>query len=142
MRVHYLFSCLPPRACQRRLRAALSKPPHSRGEAMRRLVLATVLAAAAVPAFAQPFRIAMREDPDSLDPALARTYVSRIVFAGLCDKLFDINEKLEIVPQLALSYEWTDPTNLVVKLRPGVAFHDGEKLDAAAVKYSLDRHLT
>ena len=36
-----------------------------------------------------------------LDPTLARTYVGRIVFASLCDKLFDIDEKLNIVPQLA-----------------------------------------
>ena len=103
------------------------------------LCLATMLTGAA---HAQTLRIALREDPDILDPTLARTYVGRIAFAGLCDKLFDINEKLEIVPQLALSYEWTDPTNLVIKLRPGVVFHDGEALDAAAVKYSLERHLT
>src|SRR4051812_536974 len=93
-------------------------------------------------ASAQNFRIALREDPDSLDPTLARTYVSRIVFAGICDKLFDINEKLEIVPQLATSYEWTDPKTLVIKLRQGVVFHDGEKMDANAVKYSLERHLS
>jgi len=112
---------------------------------MRNLALAAAGAAALLSAAAQAqtpaFRIALREDPDIQDPTLARTYVGRIAFAGLCDKLFDINEKLEIVPQLALSYEWTDPTNLVVKLRPGVVFHDGEKLDAAAVKYSLERHL-
>ena len=110
---------------------------------MRRLFLAALaltLLSAAAPA--QTLRIALREDPDILDPTLARTYVSRIVFAGLCDKLFDINEKLETVPQLALSYEWTTPTELLIKLRPGVLFHDGEKLDAAAVKYSLERHLT
>lgn len=111
---------------------------------MRRLVLTAALAAALLSnaATAQTLRIALREDPDILDPTLARTYVGRIAFAGLCDKLFDINEKLEVVPQLALSHEWTDPTSLVVKLRPGVVFHDGEKLDAAAVKYSLERHLT
>ena len=109
---------------------------------MRRLILAAVLTAAAVPALAQPFRIAMREDPDSLDPALARTYVSRIVFAGLCDKLFDINEKLEIVPQLATGYEWADATTLIIKLRSGVLFQDGTTMDAEAVKYSLMRSLT
>ncbi len=103
------------------------------------LCLATMLTGAAR---AQTLRVALREDPDILDPTLARTYVGRIAFAGLCDKLFDINETLEIVPQLALSYEWTDPTNLVIKLRPGVVFHDGEALNAAAVKYSLERHLT
>ena len=111
---------------------------------MRRLILAAafalILLSGAVQA--QTLRIALREDPDIMDPSLARTYVGRIVFAGVCDKLFDINEKLEIVPQLALSYEWVDPTDLLIKLRPGVVFHDGEKLDAAAVKYSLERHLT
>ena len=109
---------------------------------MRHLLLAAVCVAAfAGSASAQTFRIALREDPDSLDPTLARTYVSRIVFAGLCDKLFDINAKLEIVPQLATGYEWTDPKTLVIKLRPGVLFQDGEKMDAEAVKYSLERHL-
>ena len=48
-------------------------------------------------------RIGLAEDPDVLDPTLARTYVGRIVFASLCDKLFDIDEKLNLVPQLALS---------------------------------------
>ena len=42
-----------------------------------------------------------------LDPTLARTFVGRIVFAALCDKLFDIDEKLNIVPQLATGYEWS-----------------------------------
>jgi peptide/nickel transport system substrate-binding protein len=109
---------------------------------MRRILLATLaILAFGGAASAQTFRIALREDPDALDPTLARTYVSRIVFAGLCDKLFDINEKLETVPQLALGYEWTTPTELLIRLRSGVLFHDGEKMDAAAVKYSLERHL-
>src|SRR5882672_1038316 len=47
-------------------------------------------------------RIGLAEDPDVLDPTLARTYVGRIVFASICDKLFDIDEKLAVVPQLAL----------------------------------------
>ena len=112
---------------------------------MRHLVLAAALAApllSSAAAIAQPFRITLREDPDSLDPTLARTYVSRIVFAGMCDKLFDINKNLEIVPQLATSYEWADPKTLVVHLRDGVLFQDGTKMDAEAVKYSLMRHLT
>src|SRR5205823_6064379 len=33
-----------------------------------------------------------------------------------------------------------DNKALTVKLRSGVTFHDGEKLDAAAVKYNLERH--
>jgi peptide/nickel transport system substrate-binding protein len=87
-------------------------------------------------------RIGLAEDPDVLDPTLARSYVGRIVFAGLCDKLFDITPDLKIVPQLATEYKWSDDSKaLTLKLRPGVKFHDGEKMDAAAVKYSIERHL-
>jgi len=88
-------------------------------------------------------RIGLAEDADVLDPSIARTYVGRIVFASLCDKLFDIDEKLNIVPQLALSHETSaDGKEMTIKLRPGVKFHDGEPLDAEAAKFSLDRHLT
>jgi peptide/nickel transport system substrate-binding protein len=88
-------------------------------------------------------RIGLAEDPDILDPTLARTYVGRIVFASLCDKLFDIDEKLNVVPQLALSYDTSaDGLSVTIKLRPGVRFQDGEVFDAEAAKYSLDRNLT
>jgi len=88
-------------------------------------------------------RVGLAEDPDVLDPSLARTYVGRIVFSSICDKLFDIDEKLAVVPQLALGHETSaDGKTVTIKLRPGVKFHDGEPLDAAAAKYSLDRHLT
>ncbi|MGJ5071207.1 ABC transporter substrate-binding protein [Bradyrhizobium oligotrophicum] len=88
-------------------------------------------------------RIGLAEDPDVLDPTMARTYVGRIVFAATCDKLFDIDEKLNIVPQLALSQETSaDGKEVTIKLRPGVKFHDGEPFDAEAAKFSLDRHLT
>src|SRR6266516_6029467 len=88
-------------------------------------------------------RIGLAEDPDILDPTMARTYVGRIVFASLCDKLFDIYEKLNIVPQLALSHETSaDGKEVAIKLRPNVKFHNGEPFDAEAAKFSLERHLT
>src|SRR4030088_3515883 len=88
-------------------------------------------------------RIGLAEDPDVLDPSIARTYVGRIVFASFCDKLFDIDEKLNIVPQLALSQETSaDGKEVTIKLRPNVKFHDGEPFDAEAAKFSLERHLT
>ncbi|MBN9487678.1 MAG: ABC transporter substrate-binding protein [Alphaproteobacteria bacterium] len=109
----------------------------------RRLALAMLLCSAATAAMAQTnLRIGLAEDPDVLDPSLARTYVGRIVFASMCDKLFDIDENLNIVPQLALSHEESaDGKTVTIKLRPGVKFHDGEPFDATAAKYSLDRHL-
>jgi peptide/nickel transport system substrate-binding protein len=115
---------------------------------MKILRLATVAAASwlsvALAAHGETtLRIGLAEDPDALDPSIGRTYVGRIVFASLCDKLFDIDEKLNIVPQLALSYETSaDGKEMTIKLRPGVKFHDGEPFDAEAAKFSLDRHLT
>jgi peptide/nickel transport system substrate-binding protein len=106
-----------------------------------KIIVTCALTAALSTSFAQTLRIGLAEDPDILDPTMARTFVGRIVFAGLCDKLFDLDEKLSIVPQLATSHEWSaDNRSLVIKLRPGVTFHDGEKMDAAAVKYNLERH--
>jgi ABC-type transport system substrate-binding protein len=71
---------------------------------MRLLRLAAIAATALLATNAVPaqttLRVGLAEDPDILDPTLARTYVGRIVFAALCDKLFDIDEKLNIVPQL------------------------------------------
>src|SRR5918998_3331026 len=107
-------------------------------------VAAALLPGSASSASAQTtLRIGLAEDPDILDPTLARTYVGRIVFASICDKLFDIDAKLNVVPQLALSHETSEDGKAVtIKLRPNVTFHDGEKLDAEAAKYSLDRHRT
>jgi len=104
---------------------------------------AAVMLLAGTAAAQTTLRIGLAEDPDILDPTLARTYVGRIVFASFCDKLFDIDEKLNVVPQLALSHETSsDGKAVTIKLRPGVKFHDGEAFDAEAAKYSIERHLT
>jgi len=92
---------------------------------------------------AQQLRVGLQEDPDVLDPTISRTFVGRVVFASMCDKLFDITPDLKLVPRLATGYEWSpDQKSLTIKLRDGVLFQDGTKMDAAAVKYTLDRDLT
>ena len=98
----------------------------------------------AYPAAAQPstLTIALRQDPDVLDPTLGSSYVGRVVYAAMCDKLIDVDAQLNLVPQLALKWEYEDPTHLVLTLRPGVVFHDNEPLDAEAVKFTLNRALT
>ena len=49
-------------------------------------------------ASAQTLRIGLQEDPDVLDPHRARTFVGRIVFTSLCNKLVDITPELKFVP--------------------------------------------
>ena len=86
--------------------------------------------------------VALSDDPDLLDPTLARTLVGRIVFASFCEKLYDIDANLNVVPQLAAALPALSSGGRVaeIKLREGITFNDGTPLDAEAVKTSLDRH--
>jgi peptide/nickel transport system substrate-binding protein len=88
--------------------------------------------------------VALNQDPDILDPTLARTYVGRIVFSQMCEKLYEIDESLKIHPQLAADLPAiTDGGRTVtIKLRAGVKFNDGTPMDAESVKLSIDRHRT
>jgi peptide/nickel transport system substrate-binding protein len=88
--------------------------------------------------------IGLAEDPDALDPTLARTFVGRMVFLHMCEKLYDLNAKLQIVPQLAAAMPSLsgDKRTMTIRIRRGVRFNDGTPLDAQAVKASIDRHRT
>ena len=87
-------------------------------------------------------RVALAEEPDLLDPTLARTLVGRVVFNAICEKLYDVDADLNLVPQLAAEMPDVsgDGLTMTVPIRQGVMFADGTSLDAEAVKTSLDRH--
>lgn len=87
-------------------------------------------------------RVALAEEPDLLDPTLARTLVGRIVFVSICEKLYDVDADLNLVPQLAAEMPELseDGLSMTIPIREGVLFADGTPLDAEAVKISLDRH--
>src|SRR5712691_9043267 len=107
--------------------------------------LLIALTLAAEPALAQKktLVIALNQDPDILDPTPSRTYVGRIIFAQMCEKLYEIDENLKIFPQLAADMPTfaDDGKTVTIKLRPSVKFNDGTPMNADAVRYSLDRHL-
>ncbi|MFT6775339.1 MAG: peptide/nickel transport system substrate-binding protein, partial [Paracoccaceae bacterium] len=113
---------------------------------MRKELLAALMLGAsvfAIPAMAADLRIGLQEDPDVLDPDQSRTFVGRIVYAALCDKLVDITPGLEIIPQLATGWSWSaDGKVLTMDLRAGATFHDGTPFDAEAVKANLIRTQT
>ncbi|MCL5778397.1 ABC transporter substrate-binding protein [Limibaculum sp. FT325] len=110
---------------------------------LKRISLALALAASASFAHAADLRIGLQEDPDVLDPDQSRTFVGRIVYESLCDKLVDITPDLEIIPQLATGWSWSDDgKTLTMQLREGVTFHDGTPFDAEAVKANIARSQT
>src|SRR5215510_5873658 len=119
-------------------------PMHIRRAALAVAALGLGLLLAVEPALAQKKQVvvALNQDPDILDPTLARTYVGRIIFEHMCEKLYEIDENLKIFPQLAAEMPAvTDGGKTVtIKLRKNVKFNDGTPMTAEAVKFSLDRH--
>ena len=106
----------------------------------------TALAFGALTAFqagAVDLRIGLQDDADALDPAQSRTFVGRIVYTAMCDKLVDVSPDLKIIPQLATEWAWSEGGKvLTMKLRPNVKFHDGTTMDAEAVVATIQRNLT
>jgi peptide/nickel transport system substrate-binding protein len=88
--------------------------------------------------------LALSEDPDALDPTMAGTFVSRMVFASMCEKLYDVDAQLHVVPQLATALPRLSDggRTVTIPLRENVRFNDGTPFDAAAVKQTLDRDRT
>ena len=110
------------------------------GTSIKLAMMATAIAMTFTTAQASTLRVGMQDDPDALDPATSGTYAGRIVFSAMCDKLVDIDAKLEIVPQLATAWVWNaEGTEVTFTLRDGVKFQDGTPFDAAAVKFNIER---
>jgi peptide/nickel transport system substrate-binding protein len=83
-------------------------------------------------------------EPDVLDPSLARTFSGREVFLTFCEKLYDLNAKAQIVPQLASALPTLskDKLTVTIPLRKGIRFNDGTPFNAAAVVKTLQRDQT
>ena len=83
-------------------------------------------------------------EPDALDPTLARTFSGREVFLTFCEKLYDLNAKAQIVPQLASALPTIskDKLTVTIPLRKGIKFNDGTPFNADAVVKSIQRDQT
>lgn len=83
-------------------------------------------------------------EPDVLDPTTSSSLYTRYVMNAICEKLYDIDAKGKLVPQLATALPTLSDggRKVTIPVRRGVRFADGTAFDAAAVKTSLTRHLT
>jgi peptide/nickel transport system substrate-binding protein len=119
---------------------------------MPRLLLAIVLVAlpflgsrsvGAVP-LAQsnsPLVIDTTAEAESLDPALVAQVSGFSIMDSIFDNLVERDYSGQLVPMLAESWSFPDPTTIEFKLRQGVTFQNGEPFNAASVKFSIDRLL-
>ena len=80
-------------------------------------------------------------DPVSLDPNLETTAPGAWVYFNMLEGLLTLDDKMQVKPSLATSYEVMSPTKVRFKLRPNVKFHDGTPFNAEAVRFTYDRAL-
>ena len=57
------------------------------------------------------------------------------------EHLLELDKDGALVPRLAIGWHWTDDRTLVMSLRKGVRFHNGETFDAEIVKLNWDENL-
>ena len=78
-------------------------------------------------------------EPSSLDPHRQWNPDSYYVYRNIFDNLLTRDNDGQIVPQIATEWENTSDTEIVFKIRDDVTFHDGEKLTAQDVAFSVNR---
>jgi len=79
-------------------------------------------------------------EPQTLDPALVEDVDSSEYVVEIFSGLVSLNEKLEVVPDMAERWEVSeDGRTYTFHLRKDVRFHDGKAVTAADFKYSLER---
>jgi peptide/nickel transport system substrate-binding protein len=106
------------------------------------LALSQKLAAPALAqgAAARTLRFVPQADLANFDPIWGTQYVVRNASALVWDTLYGVDDKLVPQRQMVESEEVSpDGLTWTFKLRPGLKFHDGEKVLAKDVVASLDR---
>nr|WP_312567258.1 ABC transporter substrate-binding protein [Diaphorobacter sp.] len=85
--------------------------------------------------------LALALEPPGLDPtAGAASSIAEVTLYNIYETLTKINPDGSVSPLLAESWEVSpDLKTYTFRLRKGVTFHNGEPLNAAAVKFSFDR---
>jgi peptide/nickel transport system substrate-binding protein len=75
----------------------------------------------------------------NLDPHMTSAIATRRVLDLVYSKLILMNEQMEVIPDLAESWEIPDAQTYVFYLRENIVFHDGSPCTSEDVKYSLER---
>ena len=90
----------------------------------------------------QVLTVAVPTEVLTLDPAMHRDRVTETVIRNMFDGLVTRTTDMEIVPEIAESWEQTSPTEWIFKIRQGITFHNGEALTADDVAFTFNRIAT
>lgn len=109
---------------------------------MRRTLIATALSAAMLlPAagFAKTLKWTSQGDIMTLDPHSQNEGLNIAANLWVYDPLVRYNEKFEVIPSLAESWEQVNPSLWRFKIRPNVKFQDGTTFTAEDAAFSIKR---
>lgn len=82
--------------------------------------------------------VALESDVSSLDPRYPSDAYSSKLQELIFNGLLAYNKNLELVPDLAESYQYISPTQLQVVLKHNIVFHDGSLLTPQDVIYTFE----
>ncbi len=86
-------------------------------------------------------KVGLDADVTTLDPLKSSSLYDRQVMLNIYDTLVRLNANNSIVPDLATSWVYNSPTQLVFTLRTDVKFQDGTPFNANAVVFNINRIL-
>jgi len=112
------------------------------------LCLVTILAACGSSAatttsskYGGNIKVGLDADVTTLDPLQSTSLYDRQVMLNIYDTLVRLDAHNTIVPDLAISWTYPSPTQLVFTLRTDVKFQDGTPFNADAVVFNINRIL-
>ena len=111
-------------------------------QAIIRIALAAVLALPAATGQAADLRLALSGTPSAMDPQFHNLGANLSVAENMFDTLVRMDPDSRLQPGLADQWKLIDDRTWEFHLRPGVRFHDGAKLTADDVIFSLGRPAT
>ena len=110
-----------------------------RGLRLRILAAALLLCIGAWPGEARTLRWSSQGDPGTLDPHAMNEELTMTMLSQIYEPLVTRDQRMELKPHLATSWEAVEPTLWRFQLREGVRFHDGSVLTAEDVAFSINR---
>lgn len=93
------------------------------------------------PPVEQVLLVANDQEPVGLDPAKNPAASSLRIIEKMYNGLTRLNEKMEVIPDLAERWENPDPTTWIFYLHKGVKFHSGKEMTGEDVKFTFERIL-
>jgi len=84
--------------------------------------------------------VGLDQEPPTLDPHASPSAVTFQIMSSVAESLLYLDGDRQLRPWLAESWEANpEATSFTFRLRQDVTFHDGEPLNAEAVKFNFDR---